>query len=265
MIKTDANGNESWTQTFGGSSYDYGYSVQQTTDWGYIIAGGTYSYGAGYYDVYLIKTDVNGNESWTQTFGGSADDYSYSVQQTTDGGYIIAGGTYSYGADGGDVYLIKTDANGNEVWMQTFGGSAEDDVGSNVQQTADGGYIIAGYTSSYGAGSYDVYLIRLDAQGSSVESLNGDLSASFTLHPNYPNPFNASTTIPFTNNAFGKVNLTIYNNLGREVWSTAVGCQQSAVGKSSVVWNAEGMASGVYIIRLETPYKMQSIPVILVK
>jgi len=164
LIKTDANGNESWMQTFGGSSDEHGYSVQQTSDGGYIIAGHTWSYGSGEYDVFVIKTDTNGNESWTQTFGGSSSDFSYSVQQTTDGGYIIAGKTYSYGTGESDVYLIKTDTNGNEQWTQTFGGS-DWDAGHSVQQTSDGGYIIAGYTYSYGAGSGDVYLIKTDANG----------------------------------------------------------------------------------------------------
>ena len=86
-----------WTRTFGGGSYDGGGSVQQTCDGGYIIAGWTFSYGAGNGDVYLIKTDAWGNEQWSQTFGGSYYDWSYSVQQTNDGGYIIAGETHSFG------------------------------------------------------------------------------------------------------------------------------------------------------------------------
>ena len=134
-----------WTQISGGSSFDSGYSVQQTADGGYIIAGETSSYGAGGYDVYLIKTDAAGDTSWTQTFGGSFEDYGESVQQTSDGGYIIAGYTDSdnYGYE--DGLLVKTDASGSEQWMQTLGGSY-DDRSYSVQQTADGGYIIAGYT-----------------------------------------------------------------------------------------------------------------------
>ena len=142
-----------WTQTFGGSDYDYGYSVQQTSDGGYIIAGYTSSYGAGSADVYLIKTDAGGAQQWTQTFGGSSDDIGHSVRQTSDGGYIIAGVTSSYGAGGWDVYLIKTDALGDTLWTKTFGGSSWDE-GYSVQQTSDGGYIIAGKTLSYGAGNW---------------------------------------------------------------------------------------------------------------
>ena len=102
-----------WTKIFGGSDLEEAKSVQQTTDGGYIVAGYTRSYGFGKLDSWLVKTDENGNEMWTKTFGGSDSDIANSVQQTTDGEYIIAGHTSSYGSSNPDFWLIKTDSNGN--------------------------------------------------------------------------------------------------------------------------------------------------------
>jgi len=167
LVKTDSSGDTLWTRTYGGSEWDHGYCVQQTSDAGYIIAGFTGSFGAGGFDVYLLKTDSSGDTLWTRTYGGSDFDAGYSVQQTSDGGYIIAGYTESFGAGGYDVYLLKTDSSGDTLWTRTYGGSASD-WGNSVQQTSDGGYIIAGYTDSFGAGGYDVYLLKTDSSGDTL-------------------------------------------------------------------------------------------------
>ena len=164
LIKTDPKGTEEWNQTFGGDNKDYGNSVQQTIDGGYIITGEISSSGNGSSDVLLIKTDQQGQEEWIQTFGGSDYDIGNSIEQTYDGGYIITGSTRSYGNGSSDVLLIKTDQQGQEEWIQTFGGGYID-IGNSIKQTSDNGYIITGYTQSYGNGSRDVWLIKTNSQG----------------------------------------------------------------------------------------------------
>jgi len=168
LIKTDANGNKVWDKTFGGSYEDVASAVQQTSDGGYILAGVTRSFGAGNGDAWLIKTGAYGNKVWDKTFGGSYEDGASAVQQTSDGGYILAGYNGSFGAGSSDAWLIKTDAHGNKVWDKTFGGSYEDEAYA-VQQTSDGGYLLVGYTDSFGAGKEDAWLIKTDASGETCD------------------------------------------------------------------------------------------------
>jgi hypothetical protein len=168
FIKTNASGDTLWTKTYGGTSSDLGWSVRQTTDGGYIVAGYTESFGAGFYDVYLIKTNATGDTLWTRTYGGTGYDFVYSVQQTTDGGYILAGYTNSFGHGAEDVYLIKTNATGDTLWTKTYGGT-NNDKGYYVQQTNDGGYIIIGTTWSFrDTLKGDVYLIKTNAGGDTL-------------------------------------------------------------------------------------------------
>jgi hypothetical protein len=148
-----------WNQTYGGTESDEGYSVVQTGDGGYAIAGSTTSFGAGSDDVYLVKTDSNGNMEWNQTYGTAEYDHGESVVQTGDGGYAIAGRTGSYDVE--DVYLVKTYSNGTMEWNQTYGGT-DMDVGESVVQTVDGGYAIVGYT---GMMPYDVYFVKTYSNG----------------------------------------------------------------------------------------------------
>jgi hypothetical protein len=163
LIKTDEFGNVQWAKTYGGTSADYAYSVQQTSDGGYIVAGETTSFGAGG-DIFLIKTDASGNVQWAKTYGGIDSDFASSVQQTSDGGYIVAGWTNTFGAGWGDIILIKIDANGNIQWAKTYGGTDYEEPYS-VQQTSDGGYIVAGWTGSLVTGYFDIILIKTDADG----------------------------------------------------------------------------------------------------
>ncbi len=165
LVKANQTGEEQWARTYGGVEFDMGFSVQETSDGGYIIVGSTSSFGKGYYDVYLIKTANSGDEIWSKTFGGKEDDWGFSVKETKDGGYIIVGCTSSFGSNKDDIYLIKTDSEGEEEWSNTYGGK-DFDLGFSVEQTADGGFIIVGWTSSFGEGKGDVYLIKTNEKGS---------------------------------------------------------------------------------------------------
>ncbi|MGB3342176.1 MAG: hypothetical protein WBB37_11915 [bacterium] len=166
LIKTDSFGDTLWTRTYGGEYEDTGFSVLQTSDSGYIIAGRTYSFGASYSEVYLIKTDNVGDTLWTKMYGdhGGSPSYNWaeSIQKTVDGGYIIAG---TYRLNNG--YLLRTDSFGDTLWTRWFGGPQKDQLFS-VQQTADSGYITVGYTESWGAGSCDVYLVKTDSLGDTL-------------------------------------------------------------------------------------------------
>jgi len=164
VVKLDANGNLQWTKTIGGPGDEAGFSLIQTSDGGYAIAGFTPSFGAGDWDVYVVKLDAKGNLQWTKTIGGKSDDWGYSLIQTSDGGYAITGPTYSFGAGRADVYVVKLDANGNLQWTKTIGGP-ESDWGFSLIQTSDSGYAITGATTSSGAGGTDLYVIKLDANG----------------------------------------------------------------------------------------------------
>jgi len=167
LVRTDPDGNALWVNTYGGPDWDYGYSVQQTADSGYIICGETWSFGSGNADIYLTKTDGNGNALWTEAYGDTHRDIGNSVQQTKDGGYIISGETISYGAGRGDLFLLKTNADGDTTWMRTYGDTLHE-KGQSVQQTPDGGYIAVGETWSFSAGRSDIYIIRADSLGNLI-------------------------------------------------------------------------------------------------
>ena len=164
LVKTDVNGELEWNNTFGGIDFDWAESLIQTSDGGFALAGCTKSYGAGNYDMWLVKTDTNGEPEWNNTFGGIESDGAYSLIQTSDGGFALAGFTNSYGAGGVDMWLVKTDTTGNHEWDYAFG-ELGTELATSLIQTSDGGLALAGYTSSYGAGNYDMWLVKTDITG----------------------------------------------------------------------------------------------------
>lgn len=155
-----------FSKVYGGGDLEYGSSIIETPDHGFLLLGKTASYGSGVYDIYLLKIDELGNILWSQTYGTPYDDRGEHMKLTSDGGIIIAGTTVveNNPYSNYNMYLVKTDINGNVEWENNFGGE-ENDFGYGVIETNDGGFIIVGDTRSYGAGDYDVYIIKTDNSG----------------------------------------------------------------------------------------------------
>jgi predicted secreted protein len=167
LVKVGPKGSKEWDRTFGGfvsSAGDGGWSVDETDEGGYIVAGYASSFGSGAKDLWLIKTDSRGKKQWERTFGGAKDDVGMSVIQARDGGYVTAGRTRSYGAGGDDIWLLKADRSSQELWNRTFGGP-KDDVGLAVVEVEDG-YVLSGRTESSGLGGKRAVLIKTDLRGS---------------------------------------------------------------------------------------------------
>lgn len=164
VVKTDSMGVPWGDKTIGGINIDQGMCIRQTSDSGYVLLGYTNSYGAGGYDMYLVKMDSSFNTQWTKTYGGTDWDFGNCVEQTSDGGYILCGSTYSYGKGDQDYYLIRTNSTGDTLWTKTYGGTKED-IAKSVIQTSDGGFILTGVTKSMGDTLGDFYTIKTFANG----------------------------------------------------------------------------------------------------
>ena len=153
-----------WASTYGGAGKDYLEAIQQTSDGGYIVAGFTYSFGSGDADAWVLKLDSTGTVAWQKTHGGAGNEYARSIQQTADGGYIVAGNTYSFGAGDADAWVLKLDSTGTVAWQKTYGGLVTD-YAVSIQHTADGGNIIAGTSDSFGTGTRDFWVMKLNSAG----------------------------------------------------------------------------------------------------
>ncbi len=164
LLRLDPDGEEMWSRTYGGPSDDAGWAVLETPDGGFVVAGFTRSYGAGGQDVLMVRTDADGGELWTRTYGGERDEYGWSITPVAGGGYVIAGETASVGAGGKDAYLVRVDEDGQELWSQTYGGD-RDDRSFAVRQATDGGFVLAGITLSAGAGGRDAHVVKTNAAG----------------------------------------------------------------------------------------------------
>ncbi|SYZ72900.1 exported hypothetical protein [Candidatus Zixiibacteriota bacterium] len=267
-VRVGASGDSLWSAIYGGTKADFGRALAPTLDNGFVIAGSTNSYGAGYSDAYLIKINAAGMVAWEQTYGSTRDDIAYSVCAARDGGYMLAGTTESFGAAMIDAYVIKTDPAGNLIWNHNYGGS-KSDYGRMIIQTQSRDYMLFGYSYSFSSSGSDVYVAKIKGDATPVpESSENNLPSGFALYQNWPNPFNLSTTIQFSLPRRSPVALTIYNILGQTVrrWTFP----SLPPGTHSVSWDGRTSTgiesgSGIYLYQIRTPEYGSSRKMVLVK
>ncbi|RJQ50272.1 MAG: choice-of-anchor D domain-containing protein [Nitrospiraceae bacterium] len=164
LLKLNSDLTVGLQKTYGGAGHDRATFVQQTTDGGYVVAGSTFSSGAGDSDVWVLKLNSALTAGLQKTYGGASSDIANSIQQTSDGGYIFAGWTRSAGSGNRDFWIVKLDSSLGVQWQKAFGGTG-DDVANSIQQTSDGGYVTAGYSTSFGPGDEDILILKLNSSG----------------------------------------------------------------------------------------------------
>lgn len=236
VVKTDSLGRHQWSKAIGGKLSEQGYSVEPTYDHGYALLGWTNSYGNGGYDVFLVKTDSVGDIEWQKTYGGSDWDFGYSIRQTADSGFVICGQTYSYGAGNGDVYVVRTDKNGDTLWTRTIGGTGYD-IGNSVCVKHDSIYVIAGATNSFGIGDTDMYFIQIDNKGiierdTTYGSTHNDVASSVNVTSDGGYVLSGHTDSITPGNEDGY--LVKVDSLGKEQWQFILNYSGVDIGKDAV-------------------------------
>lgn len=277
LLKTDPSCNVLWSNAIGGAGDDYGLSVQQTPDNGYVITGYTSGNGIAHSNVFIAKANKNGDPVWMKNYGGEAPDRGNSVICTSDGGFVVCGYTRSFGAGMFDVYLIKINSEGDSLWTKTYGGPGTD-CGMSIQQTTDNGFIIAGYTNSFGAGDSDIYLIRTDETGEVIwtTTIGG---AFYDISTSVINSDDGGFIVAGYGESFGNNSIDAYlikiNHLGDTLWMQVFGDDFIDYG-NSVMHTSDGgyliggtafrenswglLSSDVYLIKTDENGLMVNIP-----
>jgi len=169
LVKTNGHGDTTWTRTYGGIEHDHATCVRLTEDGGYIIAGTTRVIEPYIYDLFVVKTNAAGDTLWTRTYGGTENESVNSIQQTSDGGYVMVGSSTSFGAGSCNIFLIRTDSEGDTLWTRCYGGEPWR-YAYSILQTSDGGYFLGGAISPFGT-HYGAYFMRTDDRGDTLWTL----------------------------------------------------------------------------------------------
>ena len=214
LVNIDAKGDTIWTHKYGGKYNELVYSVHQTSDNGFILAGYASVEITGF-DLYLIKTDMYGDTIWTKTFGGLSNDQGLSVIEVDGSDILVCGFTFSTQFGDPDLWLIKTDINGDTLWTKTYGGEYSD-IGRSIEETSDGGYVVLGFTNSFGNGRTDLWLMHLNSLGETPLGIsNLELINTYGIKRIYPNPASTDAIIEYSINYPGSVKLEVYDCNGR--------------------------------------------------
>ena len=243
LIKTDSNGNIQWNKTYGGAANDDVQFIISEND-AYVIVGRTYSFGEGDADLWLIKTDLNGNMIWNQTYGGPGTEWAFSIVKTSDDGYVLLGRTNSFGQGDNDFWLVKTDSNGVLEWNRTIGDSG-DDRGRFLVNTSDGGFLLLGWTNSYGSGEVDYWAIKTDSLGNPQwnKTYGGELAdRGITIAKAY----NDEYILAGSSSSFGAGNSDIWlvkiDSIGNQIWNKTYGEIEGESVRSIVMTEDGGYA-----------------------
>lgn len=235
---------ETWVVVYGDNQYDRSRGIVQTYDKGYAVCGSTSSYGLGNTDFYLLKIDSMGKYKWHNTFGGINIEEAYSLKQTQDSGFVVAGFTNSLGNGGYDAFVIKTDMFGQIQWQKTYGGN-DWDFAYWIEQTSDGGYIVAGETFSFGSNA-QAYLIRTNSLGDTLWVRHYGYSGSDAfeeIHETIDSGFIAAgyTQAPTGNTDFFLVKTDKNGNLK---WQKNYGSSANEICNSVAICNDGGFLLG---------------------
>jgi len=223
LVRYDDSNNELWHRTYGGNNVDEAFGVVETPDSGYVIVGITGSGKLGGQDIIILRTDAVGDTIWEFSYGGAGTEEAQSVDATSDGGYIIAGSTVSYGAGNNDVYLIKINSSGTVQWSKTFG-STDIDRAFQVKETTDKGFIIAGYTAV--SGFDDMYLIKTDSVGDTAWTriLGGSLQdIGYSVIETYDGNFIVTGFTSSFGVSFRSIYTVKVDKFGNVIWSKTMG------------------------------------------
>jgi hypothetical protein len=261
IIKLSSNGSLQWTRTLGGTGDDKAQSIIQTTDAGFVVAGYTNSFGAGNYDMYIVKLNSSGTLQWSRTVGGTGDDQAQSIMKTDDGGFIVAGYTDSFGAGAKDFYIVKFDANGNTCGNTFTPTTISGTIGTLVTPTTTETTQNPTVTSPTSTSNTGGTLTTICFVG--IQPISNEIPASYELYQNYPNPFNPSTSIKFDVPKESSVKLVVYDVLGKEI-SILIDYKIKA-GKYEVAWDGTNYPSGVYFFKLITNEYVETKKMVLVK